>query len=53
MSLTDFIHESIVNPGAYIAPGYSNGLMPSTFGQSLSASDINDLVAFLSQNQTP
>ena len=27
-SLEDFVHESIVDPGAYVAPGYSN-VMPS------------------------
>jgi mono/diheme cytochrome c family protein len=51
MPLADFIHESIVNPDAYIAPGFQKGIMPATFSQSLSSSDINDLVAFLSENQ--
>jgi len=32
--LAAFVHESIVNPGAYVQPGYPNGVMPSTFGQS-------------------
>ena len=51
MPLADFIHQSIVDPNAYIAPGYSQGIMPATFGQSLSSSDINDLVTFLYANQ--
>jgi mono/diheme cytochrome c family protein len=51
MPLADFIHQSIVDPNAYIAPGYSQGIMPATFGQSLSSSDINDLVTFLYDNQ--
>jgi mono/diheme cytochrome c family protein len=49
--LDDFIHESIVDPSAYVASGYPDGVMPSTFGSSLSASDIADLVAFISASQ--
>ena len=52
MTLAAFIHESIVDPNAYIAPGYPSSIMPQTFAQSLSASDINDLVTFLYDNQT-
>jgi cytochrome c oxidase subunit 2 len=44
-----FIHESIVDPDAEIAPGYSKGLMPGSFGTSLSPKQIDDLVALLSQ----
>jgi cytochrome c551/c552 len=47
MNLTAFIHQSIVDPNAYIAKGYSKGIMPTNFGSSLSAKQINDLVAFI------
>lgn len=47
MNLAAFIHESIVNPDAYIAKGYNKGIMPSTFGSSLSKTQLNDLVAFI------
>jgi cytochrome c551/c552 len=47
MALAAFIKESIVNPDAYIAKGFTKGLMPKTFGSSLSATQINDLVAFI------
>jgi cytochrome c551/c552 len=47
MALAAFVHESIVNPNAYIAKGYTKGIMPSTFGKSLSKSDLNNLVAFI------
>jgi cytochrome c551/c552 len=47
MNLTAFIHESIVNPDAYIAKGYSKGIMPTNFGSSLSSKQIDDLVAFV------
>ncbi len=46
-----FIKSSIVDPGAFVAAGYSDGVMPTTFGTTLSASDINDLVAFISASQ--
>jgi cytochrome c oxidase subunit 2 len=48
-SLADFVHESIQNPSAFIQPGYSNQ-MPD-YGQSLSAKQIADLVAYLTQKQ--
>ena len=49
--LDAFIKSSIVDPGAYVPSGYSDGVMPTTFGTSLSASDIDDLVAFISASQ--
>ena len=48
-----YIRESIVDPNAYIVPGPSyrtpdgQSVMPKTFGQTLSPSDLDDLVAFL------
>lgn len=45
-----FIHTSIVDPNAYIAPGYSKGIMPATFGTQLSSKQIDDLVAFVYQS---
>jgi cytochrome c551/c552 len=44
--LEEFIRESIVNPDAYVAPGYQKGVMPTTFS-SLPAAQIDDLVTFL------
>jgi cytochrome c oxidase subunit 2 len=49
--LDEFIKTSIVDPGAFIAEGYQDGIMPTNFEQTLSASDINDLVAFISASQ--
>lgn len=46
MDLAAFIKESIVDPDAYVAKGFSKGLMPKTFG-SLSKTQLNDLVAFI------
>lgn len=45
--LDAFIRESIVNPNAYIAPGYSANVMPNTFG-TLPKAQLDALVAFLS-----
>ncbi len=48
--LEAFVHESIVNPNAYIQPGYPKSVMPGTFGQSLNSLQLNALVAFLVQS---
>jgi cytochrome c oxidase subunit 2 len=45
--LTPFAHDSIVDPDKYIQPGYSKGIMPPNFGQSLTKTQIDALVAFL------
>jgi mono/diheme cytochrome c family protein len=42
-----FIRESIVDPNAEIASGYSAGVMPETYEDQLSPKQLNDLVAFL------
>ena len=41
------IKQSIVDPNAKITTGYGANIMPSTFGKSISASDLNALVKFL------
>jgi len=46
MSASDYLHESIVNPTAYIVQGFSP-VMPGNFGQTLTAADIDALVAYL------
>jgi cytochrome c oxidase subunit 2 len=45
-----FIRESIVNPDAEVAEGFSPDLMPETYGEQLSDEDLNNLVAFLAQS---
>jgi len=48
MALDAFIRDSIVNPQAYIAIGFTKpSSMPSNFGTSLSSTQIDDLVAFV------
>jgi cytochrome c551/c552 len=42
-----FVHESIVDPNAEIAEGFSAGVMPQDYEQKLSPKQLDDLVAFL------
>jgi cytochrome c551/c552 len=49
--LNAFIESSIVDPGKFVAAGFPDGVMPTNFQQTLSASDIADLVAFISASQ--
>jgi cytochrome c oxidase subunit 2 len=48
-SLAAFIKESIVNPGAYIQPGYQN-VMPGIFKQQIPPAKLDQLVQYLAQN---
>jgi cytochrome c oxidase subunit 2 len=48
-SLNAFIRESIVDPAAYLQPGYKD-LMPHTFGTSIPPSQLAQLVQYLAQN---
>ena len=50
--LQDFVRESIVNPNAYIEPGYPKNVMPGTFGQ-LPKAQLDALVSFLTQKGSP
>jgi cytochrome c oxidase subunit 2 len=43
-----YIEQSIVDPGAVIVSGYQPGVMPTTFGKTLSPAELAGLVAFLS-----
>jgi cytochrome c oxidase subunit 2 len=44
-----FIHESIVDPDAEIASGFTAGIMPAVYGDQLDDQQLADLVAFLQQ----
>ena len=50
-SLAQYVKESIADPGAYVVPGYPNGVMPTNFG-SLGDQKISDLVAYLTAGQS-
>jgi len=49
--LAAFTKQSIVDPGAYVQPGYPKGVMPATYGKALSAEQITQLVDFLTKPQ--
>ncbi|MBB4663446.1 c-type cytochrome [Conexibacter arvalis] len=42
-----FIHQSIVDPDAVIAPGFAAGTMPTDFGQRIPRAQLAALVTFL------
>jgi cytochrome c oxidase subunit 2 len=44
-----FIKESILTPDKEIAPGFQPGIMPSNFGDTLSAEQVDALVKYLSE----
>jgi cytochrome c oxidase subunit 2 len=45
----DFIHESIVDPNAEIAPGFQPNVMPGNFGETLTDQQLQSLVEYLGQ----
>lgn len=47
LSAEEYIHESIVDPNAYVVTGYSPDVMPQNFSEILTEEQVSDLVAFL------
>lgn len=45
-----FIEEQIVDPSSEITQGYSDGIMPQDFGQTLTPDDLEGLVQYLLDN---
>ena len=43
----DYIHESIVDPNAYVVPGFQANMMPQDLGKRLSPDDLNALIQYL------
>ena len=46
MSAEEYIRQSILDPGAYLVPGYQDS-MPRGLGRDLSPTDLDALVAYL------
>ncbi len=46
MSAEDYIHESIVDPSAYVVEGFAD-IMPKTYGEDFDDEQINGLVAYV------
>lgn len=49
--LAAFVMKSIVDPGAYLSPGYKN-LMPKNFTSTLGTKKIDELVAFITAGKS-
>jgi cytochrome c oxidase subunit II len=45
--VADFVHESIVDPNAYVEPGFPKNVMPQTFASTLSKPQLDALVSYL------
>lgn len=45
-----FIREAIVEPGKTVAEGYQDGVMPSTYGDTLTPEQLDALVQYLEEN---
>jgi cytochrome c oxidase subunit II len=43
----EYVRESIVDPSAFVAAGFEDGLMPDTYSEQLSAAEIDTLVEYL------
>ena len=44
---SEYLRRAIVDPGAEIAAGFTDGVMPATYADSLSDDDIDALVAYI------
>ncbi|MGQ0812554.1 MAG: hypothetical protein ACT4OO_15205 [Nitrospiraceae bacterium] len=48
-TVREYVVESILTPGAYVAPGFSDGVMPRWYGKKLSATALETIAAYLEQ----
>jgi len=48
-SVREYIQESILNPGVYVVPGYSDRVMPRWYGKRLNAKSLNRIATYLEQ----
>jgi mono/diheme cytochrome c family protein len=47
-----YLIQSIVNPGAYVVPGFNSGIMPANFSERITYEEMAHLLAYLeTQNQ--
>ncbi len=51
--LDEFLLEAIVDPNAQLAAGYQPGVMPNTYGKSLTEQQLDALVQYLAKGQKP
>jgi cytochrome c oxidase subunit 2 len=48
--LDQFVRTSIVDPNAYVEPGFPKGTMPTNFGTKIKKADLDTLVQYLIQS---
>ena len=48
-TIREYIHESIVNPGSYVVPGFPDQAMPRWYGKKLSAGALDKIALYLEQ----
>jgi cytochrome c2 len=46
-SAYEYLHQSIVEPSAYVVPDYPDGLMPQIYGEIFTEEQIQDIIAYL------
>jgi len=51
-SVPDYVRQSIVDPNAVVVAGFQPGVMPQTFGDSLSTDELDALVAYVSGEES-
>jgi cytochrome c oxidase subunit 2 len=47
ISAEQYVRQAILEPGAFVVPGFDDGLMPVTYGDQLSDAEIDTLVEYL------
>ncbi|MBV8479263.1 MAG: c-type cytochrome [Actinobacteria bacterium] len=50
MALAAFIKQSIVDPNAYISPGFPKSVMPPNFGSTLGSAKVDELVNYIASD---
>ncbi len=50
--LEEFVRTSITDPDGFVAPGFQPGVMPGSFGDSLTADELDALVAYLTETES-
>lgn len=43
----EYLREAVVNPNAYLSTGFTAGVMPAIYADSLTAQDVADIIAYL------
>ncbi|MFZ1745366.1 MAG: hypothetical protein WBO24_13650 [Nitrospirales bacterium] len=46
-TVREYVQESILNPGAYVVPGYSDRVMPRWYGKRLNAMALDRMAEYL------